>query len=75
MATTDTENKTPAKPFLKWAGGKGQLLDEIDKRLPKDEIRSGQINTYVEHFTGVGLEFLLPQTQFDKPLFLINNSL
>ena len=46
-----------AKPFLKWAGGKTQLLDEIDKRLPKDEIRAGQIDTYVEPFVGGGAVF------------------
>ena len=46
-----------AKPFLKWAGGKTQLLDEIDKRLPKDKIRTGQIETYVEPFVGGGAVF------------------
>jgi len=46
-----------AKPFLKWAGGKGQLLDEIDKRLPKAEIVSGKIDTYVEPFVGGGAVF------------------
>ena len=52
-----TLSATKAKPFLKWAGGKTQLLDEIDKRLPKDEIRAGQINTYVEPFVGGGAVF------------------
>jgi len=46
-----------AKPFLKWAGGKTQLLDEIDARLPKKEIASGQIDTYVEPFVGGGAMF------------------
>jgi DNA adenine methylase len=48
---------TKAKPFLKWAGGKTQLLDEIDKRLPKDEIKAGEIGTYVEPFVGGGAVF------------------
>ena len=51
------KKSTLAKPFLKWAGGKTQLLDEIDKRLPKDEIRAGQIETYVEPFVGGGAVF------------------
>ena len=48
---------TKAKPFVKWAGGKTQLLDEIDKRLPKEDISAGQIDTYVEPFVGGGAVF------------------
>jgi len=50
------KDKTKAKPFLKWAGGKGQLLAEIEKRLP-NELRNGQIDTYVEPFVGGGAVF------------------
>jgi DNA adenine methylase len=46
-----------AKPFLKWAGGKTQLLDEIDTRLPNKGIESGQIDTYIEPFVGGGALF------------------
>ncbi len=45
-----------AKPFLKWAGGKGQLISEIDERLP-DGLRNGSIDTYVEPFVGGGAVF------------------
>ena len=45
-----------AKPFLKWAGGKGQLLAEIDRRLPL-ELQTGEIDTYVEPFVGGGAVF------------------
>lgn len=45
-----------AKPFLKWAGGKGQLIAEINKRLP-DGLRTGEIDTYVEPFVGGGAVF------------------
>ena len=50
------EKTTIAKPFLKWAGGKGQLLAEIDKRLPL-ELQTGEIDTYVEPFVGGGAVF------------------
>ncbi|WP_281644802.1 DNA adenine methylase [Bacteroides zoogleoformans] len=43
----------PAKPFVKWVGGKTQLLDDIKKTLPHD---LSQINdvTYIEPFVGGG---------------------
>lgn len=43
----------PAKPFVKWVGGKTQLLDDIKKTLPHDlSLRKGM--TYVEPFVGGG---------------------
>lgn len=50
MKRTDTY---PAKPFIKWVGGKTQLLDDIKKSLPRDlSQRAGMI--YVEPFVGGG---------------------
>lgn len=43
--------RTNAKPFLKWAGGKSQLLKEIEKYYPFD---SGEITKYAEPFVGGG---------------------
>lgn len=52
-----SEQTQKARPFLKWAGGKTQLLDEINARLPHKEIESGQIDTYIEPFVGGGAVF------------------
>ena len=41
-----------AKPFIKWAGGKGQLLSEIRKKYPAELGR--KINKYAEPFIGGG---------------------
>ncbi|MCI9427248.1 MAG: DNA adenine methylase [Eubacterium sp.] len=45
-----TERKT-VKPFLKWAGGKGQLLGEIEKYYP---FENKTITKYAEPFVGGG---------------------
>lgn len=39
------------KPFLKWAGGKSQLLSEIEKYYP---FETGKITKYAEPFVGGG---------------------
>lgn len=39
-------------PFVKWAGGKGQLLERIKAKVPKE------FNTYYEPFIGGGAVFL-----------------
>ncbi|BAZ13962.1 adenine-specific DNA methylase [Calothrix sp. NIES-4071] len=49
-------NQAPAKPFLKWAGGKGQLLEQISSYLPQS-LLDGSINRYVEPFVGGGAMF------------------
>jgi DNA adenine methylase len=53
-----------AKPFLKWAGGKTQLLDELYKRLPSSLIQSGKIERYVEPFVGGGAFFFFLKRNF-----------
>jgi DNA adenine methylase len=56
-----------AKPILKWAGGKGQLISSLDDRIPK-EFRNGQITTYAEPFIGGGalLFYVLSKYQVEN---------
>jgi len=42
----------PAKPFLKWAGGKTQLIEQIKEQLPNN-IKTNDF-TYIEPFVGSG---------------------
>lgn len=50
MRRDEKEDKY-VKPFLKWAGGKGQLLKEIEKYYP---FENGKITKYAEPFVGGG---------------------
>lgn len=62
-----------AKPFLKWAGGKTQLLEELDKRLPKKLIEEGAIENYVEPFVGGGALFFYLKKKYDvKSAYLLD---
>lgn len=58
-----------ARPFLKWAGGKTQLLGEFEKRLPSSVVESKKIKCYVEPFIGGGALFF-----FLKNKYQIENS-
>jgi DNA adenine methylase len=46
-----------AKPFIKWVGGKTQLLEQFQHYYPP-ELGQGQIRRYVEPFLGGGAVFL-----------------
>lgn len=47
---------TTAKPFLKWAGGKTQLLEQFTDHFPK-ELKEEKLYNYYEPFLGGGAVF------------------
>lgn len=51
-----TTSLFPLKPFLKWAGGKSQLLKQIQNFYP-EELKNGTIQNYYEPFLGGGAVF------------------
>lgn len=53
---TTSESKS-IKPFIKWAGGKSQLLSQFTQFYPK-ELGNGSITRYIEPFLGGGAVFL-----------------
>lgn len=56
-----------AKPFVKWAGGKGQLINQFMTYLPK-ELKENKIDYYYEPFLGGGALFfwLIANYSFKK---------
>lgn len=65
----DSVKPINARPFLKWAGGKTQLLKEFEKRLPHPILESKIIKSYIEPFVGGGALFF-----FLKNKYIINKS-
>jgi DNA adenine methylase len=54
---TDTSKKLLAKPFLKWAGGKRQLLKQFARFYPPG-LGTGDYSIYHEPFLGSGAVFV-----------------
>jgi DNA adenine methylase len=81
MQTTFTVSTPPiilstksTKPFLKWAGGKGQLLEKLIDLFPP-EIHSSMIKKYAEPFIGGGaLYFFIAQAYPQIEKFFISDA-
>lgn len=60
------KSKENMKPFIKWAGGKSQLLGEINKKIPNDFGIS--LKKYAEPFVGGGalLFYILSNFEVDE---------
>lgn len=63
-----------AKPFVKWAGGKGQLLSQLQALLPKDLSLRNNL-TYVEPFVGGGAMLFFMLASFRNIKHVIINDL
>lgn len=50
---TNSNNMAKGKPFIKWVGGKGQLIEQLDSLLPED-FENWEDVTYIEPFVGGG---------------------
>ena len=58
-----------AQPFLKWAGGKTQLLEQIKLFFP-NELSTGLITQYIEPFVGGGAVFFQVANLYPVPEFV-----
>ena len=71
--TKPAKRSDAAHPFVKWAGGKGQLLEVLKSNLPED--LGTTITKYAEPFVGGGalLFALLNECSFDEVYICDNN--
>ena len=60
------------KPFIKWVGGKTQLIDSIEKSLPQNFENQTNL-TYIEPFVGGGSVFVNLKQIYPNKKFWIND--
>ena len=85
QVTLFNDNIVEGKPFMKWLGGKRQLIPEIEKRLPEHIKISKKIDSYFEPFIGGGALFFYLMSNYhikkayisdiNKELILIYNAI
>lgn len=63
---------THPKPFLKWAGGKNQLIEQMNNFFPQ-QLLDGSIKKYVEPFIGGGAVFFYIASQYQIPELFISD--
>ncbi len=78
------QKKLFARPFVKWAGGKTQLIPQLDKLLPVSEsgedfytrVKSGEYTTYVEPLVGSGamLFYMMQRYPFRRGVICDRNA-
>ncbi|WKZ30651.1 MAG: DNA adenine methylase [Candidatus Dojkabacteria bacterium] len=62
-----------AKPFLKWAGGKRQLLNELESALPREIKEKREIDIYIEPFAGGASFFFYLKSNYSvKKAYLLD---
>lgn len=66
-------NNYNAKPFLKWAGGKTQLLNDLEKQLPIRIKDTKIIKNYIEPFIGGGAFFFYLRNNYKIEKALISD--
>ncbi len=67
------EENMKAKPFLKWAGGKTQLIEEIENVLPRDVVE--RPFTYIEPFVGSGAVLFWMVARFPNMTKIVINDI
>ncbi len=61
------------RPFVKWVGGKSQLLNRLDAYLP-ESFKEGKTRTYVEPFLGGGAVYFHLAQKYEISRFIISDS-
>ncbi len=65
-----------AKPFLKWAGGKTQVLSELINKLPETVTKSKIIDSYIEPFVGWGAFIFYLKNNYEvKKSYLLDKNI
>ena len=65
-------NPNKIKPFLKWAGGKSLLINQLDHLFP-NELANGLITRYIEPFIGSGAVFFHIVKSYEVDQFFLSD--